>query len=206
MGRPRDRSGTQRAATRVQNEFSNSPFARKTMNEIESAEAELMRRAPRSESDPPAVSVRRMSVPVQVFGCRHAETIPTPGQPASEKRQGTKSRGVGTDSAAGAMGIWRRGECWGSWADAGDRIVLARILGVGTGANERIARCSTGFAVRSRASLADRRKRGVLPGESRPKPLAAVNVAPLCARTELARVHVLDHALAQRADGIRTHR
>jgi len=35
------------------------------------------------------------SVVVQVFGCRDAETIPTLGQPASEKRQGTKSRGVG---------------------------------------------------------------------------------------------------------------
>jgi hypothetical protein len=31
------------------------------------------------------------SVFVQVFGCRHAETIRTLGQPASEKRQGTKS-------------------------------------------------------------------------------------------------------------------
>jgi predicted transcriptional regulator len=30
-------------------------------------------------------------------------------------------------------------------------------------------------------------------------------VASLRARTELARVHVLDHALAQRADGIRAH-
>jgi hypothetical protein len=42
---------------------------------------------------------------VQVFGCRHAETILTLGQPASEKRQGTKSRDVGADGAAGAMGI-----------------------------------------------------------------------------------------------------
>src|SRR6266568_5594495 len=36
--------------------------------------------------------------------------------------------------------------------------------------------------------------------------LAAANVASLRARTELARVHVLDHALAQRRDGFRTHR
>jgi hypothetical protein len=55
-----------------------------------------------------------MSGIMQVVGCRHAETIPTLGQPASEKRQGRKSRGVGTDSAVGAMGIWRRRECWGS--------------------------------------------------------------------------------------------
>jgi len=32
---------------------------------------------------------------VQVFGRRNAETFPALGQPASEKRQGTKSRGVG---------------------------------------------------------------------------------------------------------------
>ena len=38
------------------------------------------------------------------------------------------------------------------------------------------------------------------------KPLAAGDVAPLRVCTKLARIHVLDHALAQRADGIRTHR
>src|SRR5439155_8254353 len=38
------------------------------------------------------------------------------------------------------------------------------------------------------------------------KPLAAGDVAPLRVRTKLARVHVLDHALAQRADRIRAHR
>ena len=32
---------------------------------------------------------------VQVFGCRDAEILPSLGQPASEKRQGTKSRDVG---------------------------------------------------------------------------------------------------------------
>ena len=37
------------------------------------------------------------------------------------------------------------------------------------------------------------------------EPLAAPQVASLRARTKLARVHVLDHALTQRADGIRTH-
>jgi hypothetical protein len=37
----------------------------------------------------------RVSGPVQVFGRRNAETFPALGQPASEKRQGTKSRGVG---------------------------------------------------------------------------------------------------------------
>src|SRR5712664_2166382 len=50
-------------------------------------------------------------------------------------------------------------------------------------------------------------RRGVgRPIEKRSKPLAAVNVAPLRARTELPCVHVLDHAMTQRANGIRTHR
>src|SRR6266446_10415880 len=42
--------------------------------------------------------------------------------------------------------------------------------------------------------------------EKRGKSLAAVNVAPLRAGTELPRVHVLDHAMTQRGDGVRTHR
>ena len=41
--------------------------------------------------------------------------------------------------------------------------------------------------------------------QERDEPLAAAEVASLRARTELARVHVLDHALAQRADGIHAH-
>ena len=40
---------------------------------------------------------------VQVFGCRDAETILTLGEPASEKRQGRKSRDVGTD---GQRALW----------------------------------------------------------------------------------------------------
>src|SRR5260370_41205003 len=47
---------------------------------------------------------------VQVFGRRDAETIPTLGQPASEKRQGTKSRGVGHRQCSG---------CYGDLASAG---------------------------------------------------------------------------------------
>jgi hypothetical protein len=41
--------------------------------------------------------------------------------------------------------------------------------------------------------------------EKHSKPLAAVNVAPLRTRTELPRVHVLDHAMTQRGDGVLTH-
>ncbi|HEV7445277.1 MAG TPA: hypothetical protein VGO18_21960 [Steroidobacteraceae bacterium] len=44
------------------------------------------------------------------------------------------------------------------------------------------------------------------PLQERSEPLAAADMAPLRARTELARVHVLDHAPAQRTDGFRTHR
>src|SRR5580704_1519347 len=52
--------------------------------------------------------------------------------------------------------------------------------------------------------LGSRRVRGSL--QKRRKPLAAVDVAPLRVRSELARGHVLDHPLAQRADGSCTHR
>src|SRR5881397_1382409 len=54
---------------------------------------------------------------------------------------------------------------------------------------------------------ADILRRGRLRGplEKRSKPLAAVNMAPLRSRAELACIHVLDHALAQRADRNRTH-
>src|SRR6185437_15837301 len=42
--------------------------------------------------------------------------------------------------------------------------------------------------------------------EKRSEPLAAADVAPLRARAQLARVHVLDHALAKRTDSIGGHR
>src|SRR5215472_6063900 len=41
--------------------------------------------------------------------------------------------------------------------------------------------------------------------KKRGKPLAAVNVTPLRPRRELPCVHVFDHAMTQRGDGIRTH-
>ena len=52
----------------------------------------------------------RESGSVQVFGCRDGGTIRALRWPASEKRQGTKSRDVGGGSAAGAMGIWLRAQ------------------------------------------------------------------------------------------------
>ena len=45
-----------------------------------------------------------MSACVQVFGCRHDEAIHALRRPASEKRQGTKSRKWGTGGAAGVYG------------------------------------------------------------------------------------------------------
>src|ERR1700674_998115 len=44
------------------------------------------------------------------------------------------------------------------------------------------------------------------PLQKRGEPLATVNVTPLRRRTQLASVHILNHALAQRADRNRTHR
>src|SRR5260221_13655972 len=43
------------------------------------------------------------------------------------------------------------------------------------------------------------------PLHKRREPLAAADMASLRARNELSRIHVLDHALAPRADSIRTH-
>lgn len=55
------------------------------------------------------MSVLCMSANVQVFGRRDDEAIHADLRPASEKRrQGTKSREVGSGGAAGAMGILPR--------------------------------------------------------------------------------------------------
>jgi hypothetical protein len=51
-----------------------------------------------------------MAAYVQVFGRREDETIHALRRPASEKRQGTKSRNVSSGGAAGAMGILPRGQ------------------------------------------------------------------------------------------------
>jgi hypothetical protein len=42
--------------------------------------------------------------------------------------------------------------------------------------------------------------------QERGKPLAAIEMAALAMPAPLARVHILDHALAQRADGLCRHR
>jgi hypothetical protein len=45
-----------------------------------------------------------MTAIVQVFGRRSCETIPALGQPATEKRQGTKSRSVEHRQCSGGYG------------------------------------------------------------------------------------------------------
>ena len=44
-----------------------------------------------------------ISAIVQVFGCRHTETILTLGEPASEKRQGRKIAGCGAPTVQRAL-------------------------------------------------------------------------------------------------------
>jgi hypothetical protein len=41
---------------------------------------------------------------ILIHSARHAETVPTLGQPASEKRQGRKSRGVRHRQCSGCYG------------------------------------------------------------------------------------------------------
>ena len=60
-------------------------------------------------------------------------------------------------------------------------------------------RCSWNRRISSAVAVSGERFKQ--PGE----PLAAADVASLRVRVELARAHVLDHALAQRTDGIGTH-
>ena len=92
-----------------------------------------------------------MSGVVQVFGCRDAETILTLGEPASEKRQGRKSRDVGHRRCSGRYGDltpasvlgklsrrWRSDRfSWNAgracWREQADRTLLDRIFGAITG-------------------------------------------------------------------------
>jgi hypothetical protein len=88
---------------------------------------------------------------VQVFGRRNIEAIPALGRPASEKRQGTKSRGVGHRQCSGrygdfgSVGVLRkfsrgwRLERFGTdlgrvcWGERTDGRLLDRICGAITG-------------------------------------------------------------------------
>src|SRR6266849_1522272 len=53
--------------------------------------------------------VRYIAAIVQVFGCRHDEAIHALRRPASEKRQGTKSREVGHRRCRGRLWRFSRG-------------------------------------------------------------------------------------------------
>src|SRR6476659_2839161 len=93
----------------------------------------------------------RGSLIVQVFGCRDAETLLTLGEPASEKRQGRKSRDVGHRRCSGRYGDltpasvlgklsrrWRSDRfSWNAgracWREQADRTLLDRIFGAITG-------------------------------------------------------------------------
>ena len=86
-------------------------------------------------------------------------------RPASEKRQGTKSRDVSSGGAAGsgcadAMGIWPRGQAAGCVIAAVAATVLAGGSGVVGGVNERRAGCAPSLAVRLPGILAASGKRG----------------------------------------------
>src|ERR1017187_10732163 len=68
---------------------------------------------------------------VQVFGCRHDEANPAHRRPASEKRQGTKSRWV------------VRGGCRGRYGDFAAGLGLLRLerCGRGSGFSSKDAGC-----------------------------------------------------------------
>src|ERR1700716_3330327 len=94
-----------------------------------------------------------MSVLVQVFGRRDDEAIHAHLRPASEKRQGRKSREVGSGGAAGAMGILPRARAREGWSGA--------VAANGSAKHGRVRRCE-------RAICAWRDKIGrAIGGESR---------------------------------------
>src|ERR1700732_3008430 len=53
----------------------------------------------------PSIACRGTVISVQVFGCRQHKPIHALERPASEKRQGTKSRGSGA-AGGGARALW----------------------------------------------------------------------------------------------------
>ena len=104
---------------------------------------------------------------MQVFGCRHAETIHALWRPASEKRQGTKSRWVGH---------WWCGVRYGDLAAASVRrgFDAMRSAAVGFDAetcvrvelNERTGRLRDGIGGGDAGQSGGPTQAGALPGES----------------------------------------
>ena len=99
------------------------------------------------------------SAVVQVFGRRQRRALRTFGRPASEKRQGTKSREVGHRRCPRALWGFSRGVGLGESVRAPAPTALPRRVGVGDALNERSEGCRTGLAVSLRADLSTCSKR-----------------------------------------------
>jgi hypothetical protein len=100
-----------------------------------------------------------MSVPVQVFGRGDAEPIHARRRPASEKRQGTKSRWVGALAVPRALwGIERGVGLKENEAKRSSPRLWPKAWGVLAGLNERTGGL-TGMALAMRANLTGRRER-----------------------------------------------
>src|SRR5260370_6464554 len=83
------------------------------------------------------------------------------GRPASEKRQGTKSREVGHRRCRGVYGDLAAASGWARLDQSARSIALPRRMGMGDGLNERNGRFWTWLAGRLRAELSIRSKRGL---------------------------------------------
>ena len=81
------------------------------------------------------------------------------GRPASEKRQGTKSREVRAPSVPRALWGFSRGVRLGEAGQSTRRNFLPRRMGVGDGPNECSGRCRTVLAVSLQADLSTYGKR-----------------------------------------------
>ena len=81
------------------------------------------------------------------------------GRPASEKRQGTKSREVGHRRCRGLYGDLAAVSGWARLVRAPAPISLPRRMGVGDGPNECSGGCRTVLAVSLRADLSTCGKR-----------------------------------------------
>src|SRR4030081_2381487 len=88
------------------------------------------------------------STHVQVFGRRDDEAIHAHLRPASEKRQGRKSREVGSGGAAGAMGLLPRARAREGWSGAVAANGFPPSMGGCVGVNERSARGATRLVAR----------------------------------------------------------
>ena len=102
-----------------------------------------------------AGSPRLMSSCVQVFGCRNDETIHALGRPASEKRQGTKSRWVGQRRCGGRYGDLAAARRLEEVDEAATASCLLQTMDGRVGVNERSGTLHDGIWRRERANPAD---------------------------------------------------